>query len=300
MLAGTPASGREFLSIGTGGTGGVFFPLGAAMSKILTDNMPGYDFTAEATGASVENIRLLARDEIQLAMVFANIAYDAAVGQGSFSNPLPIRALFNMYPTPIHIVTPAGSGIYSIADFRGRRIGVGSPGSGNEVISRLLLSVYGLTYDDIRPEFLSIAEIMNGIRDGVVDAGISATSFPTASIIDLCFTNPMRMIPIEEEKMAIINAENPFFTPSIIPHGIYAGIDQDTPTVAHGNYMLVLESMDEELAYNITRLLYENRAGLEAAHSVAQQMTLEEGINVSGVEFHPGALRFWREKGLLQ
>lgn len=294
------AAKKEFISLGTGGTGGVYYPLGAGMAKIIADKIPNVQCTAEATGASVENLKLLAQDNIQMAMVFANVAYDAVKGQGSFKKPLAIKALFNMYPTPLQLVTEADSGIKSVADFKGKRIGVGSPGSGNEVIARVVLQAYGLTYKDIKPEYLSIGEMMNGIKDGTVDAGLSCTAVPTSSIMDLAYSAKITLIPIPKDKVEEIYKLSPFFTVTTIPTGAYSNVDTPTETASYGNYIMVRDDMSDDLAYTITKAIYENLNVLESAHVIGKQMTLEEAVKCPGVDMHPGALRYWKEIDAIQ
>lgn len=290
---------KMFFSLGTGGTGGVYYPLGASMGKVIADSIPNLEVTAEATGASVENLRLLESDDVQLAMVFANVAYDAFVGRDKFEKPIEITNLMTIYPTPIQIVVPAESPIQSVADFKGKKIGVGSPGSGNEVISRVILESYGLTYDDIKPEYLSIAEIMNGIKDGTVDAGISCTAVPTSTIMDLATSRKIRLIDIPKEDVDKIAEESPFFYSTTIPDDGYPGV-KGCNAATYGNLLVCRADMDEELAYNIVKAMFDNKGKLEAAHQVIKQMTLEAAPEDAGIPLHPGAEKYFKEMGVLK
>ncbi|MBN2568759.1 MAG: TAXI family TRAP transporter solute-binding subunit [Deltaproteobacteria bacterium] len=299
MIPMTSSAKKTFISIGTGGTGGVYYPYGAAMAKVLGDTLPNVEVTAESTGASVENFRLLSNDDIQIAMVFANVAFDASRGQGKFEKPIDFKVLMTMYPTPIHVIVPKKSSVESISDLKGMRIGVGSPGSGNEVISKLLLGTYGITYDDCTPEYLSIGEIMNGLKDGTLDAGISCTAYPTATIMDLAISKPVRLIPINAEEVKKIQEKSPFFFSTKIPDNVYKDVE-GVETAGFGNLMVVRSDMPEQRAYDIVKALFEHKSDLEAAHRIAKQLTLETAVESAGLPRHDGATKYFKENGAIK
>ncbi|MCL0091180.1 TAXI family TRAP transporter solute-binding subunit [Dehalococcoidia bacterium] len=288
------------LSIGTGGVGGIYFPYGGGVAEIITDHVPGLTATAEVTGASVANVRLLMAGEIELGMATAGVVYTAFHGKGPFvGEEMPaLRALFHPYPSFFHLVTLEGSGIYSVADMVGRRISIGAPGSGTEVMTVDVLTALGYSLDDFIVSRLSFAEQVTALRDGVIDVGAWQVGFPTSSIIDLATTHDIRIIPLSPEEQAKVIAAHPYYHADAVPAGGYRGVDEPVPTVGVGNLFVVHEDMQYRAVYEILKAVYENLDFLRKVHVAAELTRLETGA-ISPIPLHPGAERFFRDRGII-
>ena len=289
------------LSIGTGGVGGIYFPYGGGLADIITDHVQGVEATAEVTGASVANVRLLIAGEIELGMATAGIVYTAFHGTGVFEGEeMPaLRTLFHPYPSFFRIVTLKDSGIYSVADLVGRTVSTGSPGSGTEVMAVDVFTALGICVEtDISVSRLSFAENVTALRDGVIDAGVWQVGFPTASIIDLATTHDIRIIPLSAEEMATVVAAHPYYHPDAVPGGVYRLVDEPVPTLGVGNLFVVHEDMCADLVYDILKTVFDNLDFLRLVHVAAELTKLETGA-ISPIPLHPGAERFFRDRGII-
>ncbi len=297
MTLAAPAAAAE-LSIATGGTGGVYYPYGGGLAELIGRHVPGYTATAEVTGASVENMALIARRDSDLALALADTVVQAYSGTGRFEGKaIPeLRALAAIYPNAVHIVTLADSGIASLQDLRGKRVSVGAPGSGTEVNARALLEGNGIAYEDFQPQRLNFNETADALRDGAIDAGIWSVGPPTSSILNLAATRAIRMIPLTEAEIAAAQAADPVFAPYTIRAGLYDGVG-DTPTISIPNALVVHAEMDEALAYAITKALFEHVDELRAIHPAANDTTVEFTMAAAPIPLHPGALRYFMEIG---
>jgi TRAP transporter TAXI family solute receptor len=294
---GAPAAAQE-LSIATGGTGGVYYPYGGGLAELIGRHVPGYTATAEVTGASVENMALISRKDSDIAFALADTVVQAYTGTGRFEGrAMPeLRALAAIYPNAVHVVTLADSGITTLQDLRGKRVSVGAPGSGTEVNARALLEGNGITFDDIQPQRLNFNETADALRDGTIDAGIWSVGPPTSSILNLAATRAIRLIPIEEAELAAAQAADPVFAPYTIRAGLYDGVG-DTPTISIPNALIVHAEMDDDLAYAITKALFEHIDELRAIHPAANDTTVEFTMAATPIPLHPGALRYYMEIG---
>jgi TRAP transporter TAXI family solute receptor len=294
---GAPAAAQE-LSIATGGTGGVYYPYGGGLAELIGRHVPGYTATAEVTGASVENMALISRKDSDIAFALADTVVQAYTGTGRFEGrAMPeLRALAAIYPNALHVVTLADSGITTLQDLRGKRVSVGAPGSGTEVNARALLEGNGITFDDIQPQRLNFNETADALRDGTIDAGIWSVGPPTSSILNLAATRAIRLIPIEGAELAAAQAADPVFAPYTIRAGLYDGVG-DTPTISIPNALIVHAEMDDDLAYAITKALFEHIDELRAIHPAANDTTVEFTMAATPIPLHPGALRYYMEIG---
>ncbi|MFA5538079.1 MAG: TAXI family TRAP transporter solute-binding subunit [Gemmobacter sp.] len=293
------AQAQTELSIATGGTGGVYYPYGGGLAELIGRHIDGYSAAAEVTGASVENMALISRFDSDMALVLADTVYAAYHGTEPFAtNPIPeTRALASIYPNAVQIVTLADSGISSIADLRGQRVSVGAPGSGTEVSARVILEANGITYDDFTPERLNFNETADALRDGDIVAGFWSVGPPTSSIMNLAATRSISVISFTEEEIANSIEAEPTFAPYTLPAGTYDGVDQAVPTISTPNVLVVHADMDEELAYQVTRVLYEHVDELIAIHPAANDTTIDFSLTSTHVPFHPGAIRYYEEAG---
>jgi TRAP transporter TAXI family solute receptor len=300
-LATTSAGAQTRLSIATGGTGGVYYPYGGAMANVLSENIEGIEVTAEVTSASVDNMLFIESGDADLAFVLGDTAYDALVGNDPFENPIPAVTLATLYNNFTHVVTTDGSGINSVADLAGKRVSVGSPGSGTEVIAVRMMAAAGLNpEEDIEREQLGAAESAAAIKDGKIDAFFWSGGLPTAAVTDLGATPnvDLKLIPNGELAAPMAEQYGNFYTVSTIPGGTYPGQDEDVEVVIVPNVLVVHQDFDEQLAYDITRVIFEHQAELAAAHPAADELTLENATRNSPIPYHPGAIRYYDEQGV--
>ena len=292
------------LSIATGGTGGVYYPTGGAYAELINEYMDGYSAVAEVTGASVENVGLVARGDSDMALALADTVFQAYSGTGRFGpeGELPqlenLRALGSAYPNAVHIVTIEGSGITSLQDLAGKRVSVGAPGSGTELSAQTIMSANGITYEDIDEQLLNFNETTDALRDGQIDAGFLSVGPPTSSILSLAETRDINLVSLSEEEVAAAVEADPTFASYTIPGGTYAGQDEDTVTVGTPNVIIVSAELDEEIAYTFTSTLYEHIDEVIAVHPSANDTTPEFSLSSTPIPLHPGALRYYEEQGM--
>ncbi|HAV46405.1 MAG TPA: C4-dicarboxylate ABC transporter substrate-binding protein, partial [Halomonas sp.] len=270
MAAALPASAQQ-LSIATGGTGGVYYPIGGGFAEMINNHIDGAQATAEVTGASVENMGLIMRGDADLALVLADTAYQAYTGTGDFEGRQieNTRALASVYPNAVQLVTLTESDIHSIADLAGKRVSVGAPGSGTELNARALLEANGVSYSDFTPQRLNFNETADAIRDGDIDAGFWSVGPPTSSILNLAATRDIRLIGLSDEEIANAQEVEAVLAPYELAAGMYDGMDEAVQTIGIPNVLVVNADMDEELAYQLTQLLFENTDELIAVHPAA-------------------------------
>ncbi len=295
------AAETERVVLATGGTGGVYYPLGGAMANIWSNEIENLSASSESTGASVENVNLVNYQESQFGLVQNDIAYYAFNGVEMFDDDEPMssmRGVFTMYPETIQIIARAGADVQTIDDIAGKRVAVGAPGSGTEVNARQILQAHGVTYDDIREDFLSFAEAADALRDGNVDVAFVTAGLPTASVIDLATTTNVNLVSIESAMVDSIIDQWPYYAEVAIPGGTYPGQDSDVQAVAVMAMMIVHESLDEELVYNVTKATLENTSVLGDTHDRGREVTAETALDGMSIELHPGAQRYYEEVGL--
>jgi len=293
-----PASAQQ-LSIATGGTGGVYYPIGGGFAEMINEHIEGAQATAEVTGASVENMGLIMRGDADMALALADTVYQAYTGTGDFDGRQieNTRALASVYPNAVQLVTLAESDIQSIGDLAGKRVSVGAPGSGTELNARALLEANGVNYEDFTPQRLNFNETADAIRDGDIDAGFWSVGPPTSSILNLAATRDIRLISLTDEEIANAQEAEAVFAPYELAAGMYDGMDEAVQTIGIPNVLVVNSDMDEELAYQLTQLLFENTDELIAVHPAANDTTIEFTMNSTPVPLHPGAIRYFEEVG---
>lgn len=297
MLA--PAAQANELSIATGGTGGVYYPYGGGLAELINKYVDGYTASVEVTGASVENMALISRFDSDLALALADTVYAAFHGTDPFDGRqiAEIRALGSIYPNAVQIVTLANSGITSIQDLRGQRVSVGAPGSGTEVSAQVLLAANGITYDDFDPQRLNFNETADAIRDGDIVAGFWSVGPPTSSIMNLAATRDIAIVALTEDEIANAIAAEPTFAGYTLRAGMYDGMADPVLTISTPNVLVVHAEMDEDLAYQITKVMFEHVDELIAVHPAANDTTVEFSLNSTPVPLHPGAIRYYEEIG---
>jgi uncharacterized protein len=293
---------QQALSIATGGTGGVYYPVGGGYAQIIEQYVPGYTAAVEVTNASVENVGLISRGDADFALALADTVLAAYNGTGRFGEggelpQLPnLRVITIAYTNAVHIITVDDAEINSLADLRGKRVSVGAPGSGTELSAQTILEANGITYDDIEVHRLSVNETADALRDGVIDAGFWSGGVPTGGVLSLAETRQIRLVPLSDEEMENIRAADPTFIPYSFAAEAYRGIEA-TNSVGTPNLIIVAAEMDEELAYNFTRALFENIEVVRSIHPSANETVAEAALD-SPVPLHAGAIRYFEEIGL--
>lgn len=293
------------LSIATGTTGGVYYPYGGGIAKVITEHLPNTEATAEVTAASVDNLKFLRAGTSDIAFTQADMLAEAIKGTGAFAGqPVEARTLANLYMNYTQIVTLASSGIRSVGDLKGKAISTGAPGGGGELVAFRVLEAAGLNRDtDVRRQSLSVAQSADAIKDGKIDAFFWQGGLPTGAILDLSHTPgiSIRMLPSDAYLPALRRAygEN-LYARVLIPASTYPGVDADVPAVGMTNLLVVSATMPDALAYDLTRLLFERQKELAAIHPEAGHLDLKTGMTGSPAPFHPGAERYYRERGVLK
>lgn len=299
VMIAAPAFAQQQLSVATGGTGGVYYPIGGGIAEIINNHIEGYSAVAEVTGASVENMGLISRGDSDIGIALADTVYQAYTGTGAFEGRQlgDTRALAAVYPNAVQIVALGGSGITSLADLKGKRVSVGAPGSGTEVSAETILAANGITYDDIDEQRLNFNETADALRDGDIDAGFWSVGPPTSSILNLAATGDVVLIPLSQAEIDAAVAVEPTFAPYTLAAGLYEADAAATPTISTPNALVVSSEMDEELAYQVTKAIFENVEELRAIHPAANDTTVEFTMAATPVPLHPGALRYFEEIG---
>jgi uncharacterized protein len=303
-LAAPGFAADERLSIGTASTGGTWYPLGGGVANMINKYIKGFYASAHPSGASIENIRAIVKGQDQLALSMPDAAYYAYEGKEAFEGKpqKSIRGLFSTYPIDIQIYVPANSPIKTIADIKKKnyKVAVGAPGSGTEAMARYVLKVYGITYDDIDEQFLSATETTAAMKDGNIDVGIVTLGTPAPTLMDLATQRDIRFLDIEPEVAKKINKEFPAYFERVIPANTYKNMKKEHHTLAWMGLFIVNENMSEDLAYNILKAVFDHKDELNKVHAKFKLITLDSATKGMSVPLHPGAVKFFKEKGVLK
>jgi uncharacterized protein len=291
-----PPGGGDRLSVATGGAGGVYQVLGGGLADLMSDELPDSPTTAETTSASVDNLILVANGESDVAFTLSDTAIDAVQGQYGFDRPLPLRALATLYPNITQVVVKADSGIETIEELRDKPVSVGSPNSGTEVIALRLLEAAGLDPDeDINRRQMGVGESVAAMRDGTIDAFFWSGGVPTGAVTDLATTDDIRLLNVDRYLPDLRRRHGESYTPAATEEGDYAGVPP-VKTIGVPNLLMVNADMSEDLAYRITRLLFDGKARLAEVHQSAEKIEPETARGVvAPVQLHPGAQRYYEE-----
>jgi TRAP transporter TAXI family solute receptor len=288
------------LILATGGTTGTYYPFGGAMAQIFNSKIENMNVTAQATGASVENCKLLGKNEAELAILqndMLDYAYNGteAFAEGKIGN---LRGIAKLYPEIIQIV--ATDGIESVKDLAGKKVSVGAPGSGVEANARQILEAAGLSYDDMSVSYLSFAESADAYKDKHIDAFFVTSGIPNASIQDIAAMNPVSLVSLTDDSISALIDKYPFFVEYTIPANTYNGQTEDVKTVAVLACLATNAEASEDVIYSITKALFENQPELATAHAKGAELKLEEAVDGISVPLHPGAEKYYKEKGILK
>jgi len=300
-LSSAHAQKKARLSIATGGTGGVYYPLGGAIASVLSKYVPTIEATAEVTAASVDNCKLIGAKKVELALTMTDAVQDAFQGVGMFKEKIPLRTICAIFPNSMHIVTVQGKGINEVLDLKGKRVSTGAPGSATEVQGLRILEAYGIDPNkDLKREKLGASESAGALKDRKIDAYFWSGGYPTSSVTDLASTPgfKIKLLAHGEAIPKMSDKYGKIYSQGIIPARTYPGQESDVP-VAWGWALLVChEKMEEKMVYDIIKTLFDRKFELVAIHREAQHLNLDRQVNESPIPFHSGAARYYMEKGL--
>jgi hypothetical protein len=300
LLFAAPGLADTFITIGSGGVGGTYYPLGGAMAEVLTNAGIGVRATSRSTSASRENCRLVASGRAHIGMTMGSALYQAITGTEAFEpdGKLPLQILMSMYPAPQHLVTVRGSGITKLEEIKGKRVSVGAPGGGDQILTNLILAAAGIDPEkDFSRQQLTQPEGVMALKDGNVDAVFWNFAAPGSAVLEVAAQRDVVLIPLEEDLVQKIIEANPFLIPYTIKAGTYESIREDVRTIADSNYLVVKNDMDPKLSYDLVKTIIENRDKFmnittQAAHFVP------ESASVGITEFAAGAKKYFTEQGV--
>ena len=301
LASGLVWAGTTFMTMGTGSPGGVYYPLGGGMSVVIQKTVDGVRCAAESTGASVENSRLVGLGDTDMGMVMGSVGYKAVQGLDPFQEKYPLVALFQMYPAPEHIVTTEDTDITSLADLKGKKVSIDVPGSGCSTMAKVILQEFGYDLEeDLQLAHLSQSESVQALKDGIIDACFFNFAYPASAVMDLAATRDIVLVPVSEDLADKIVKKHPYYLKTFIPGDTYDGVAEDVLCIGDSNVMVAHKDMDEDLAYKVTKAIFENvdqgKYALVNIHPIAKQLTPQNAVN-SPVKLHPGALRYFKEQG---
>jgi uncharacterized protein len=301
LLSAPTARAQSFINVLTGGTSGVYYPLGVAIGKIFSDKIPDVKTQVQATKASVENLILLQQGRGEIAFTLGDslkAAWDGDEEAGFKKKLDKLRTIGAIYPNYIQIVATAESGVKTLADLKGKSLSVGAPKSGTELNSRAILSAAGMSYKDMgKIEYLPFAESVDLMKNRQLAATLQSAGLGVASLKDLSTSTEINVVAVPKE---VVERIGPPFVPVVIPGGTYAGQDKDVPTAAVVNYLVTSADVSDDIAYQMTKLIFESLPELANAHVAGKEIKLENAANGSPVPLHPGAIRYYKEKGLIK
>jgi len=300
LMAGAVFAADRYIVHATGGTAGTYFPIGGGMAELMNKYMKGVQATAEVSGASLENCRLVEKNDTQFAQANASAVYLAFRGEKPFKQPLTtLRGVMAMHPSHIQVVVLKDSGIDRIEDLKGKKVNVGAPGGANFVSSWNLLHTYGFKDNDINAVYLTFAEAVKAMKDGNIDCTIVSSSVPNPAVTDLSVTRNIKLLEAREDVLDRLVAKYPYYTKTKIMGGSYKGVDQDLWAMTVMNVVITNTKMEEQFVYDSLKLWFDHKDYLLKVHPIVRYMTLELGPKVP-IPLHPGAERFFKEAGTLK
>jgi uncharacterized protein len=295
------AQAQAFINVLTGGTSGVYYPLGVAIGKIYSDKIPNVKTQVQATKASIENLVLLQQGRGEIAFALGDSLKAAWEGdaEAGFKRKMDkLRTIGAIYPNYIQIVATSDSGIKTLADLKGKSLSVGAPKSGTELNSRAILGAAGMSYKDLgKVEYLPFAESVDLMKNRQLNATLQSAGLGVASLKDLSTSTDITLVSVPKE---IVDKIGPPFIAETIPANTYAGQDKDVPTAAVVNYLVTSSAVSDDLAYQMTKLIFESLPELANSHVAGKDIKLERATAGSPVPLHPGAIRYYKEKGLIK
>jgi TRAP transporter TAXI family solute receptor len=292
------AQAKDFVSVATGGTSGTYYPIGGAIAQAASKS-GAIQATAETGNASVANLNLIGKGEIEIAFAQNDTAFWAYNGQQMFKEPLKnVRAVAALYPEHLQVITAKDAKIVTVNDLKGKRVSVGAAGSGTEADARAIFEIAKLTNDDMKIDHLDFGQTTNRFKDNQIDVGFVVAGFPTASVMDLTTTKDVQLLSFSDEFLAQLSKTYPYFVASLIPAKTYRGVDQDTKTPAVVAILVAHDKVPDNVIYEFVKGMFENLDTIQASHATAKQITLKGALQGITVPVHPGAAKYYKEKGL--
>jgi TRAP transporter TAXI family solute receptor len=286
---GAGTGSRQFLSIGTGGTGGIYYPIGGAIASRLSARDSTRQYTAEVTGGSVENVNRLREGQIDLGFALAVTVYEAYHGGLDYDTPFRnLRVVAPLYANLLHVLVPRGSSVESIGELAGARVSVGAAGSGTEQVARQILEAYGLSPHDVEERYLTFSESAAALRDGAIDAAIISVGYPAAAVLEATTTGGARLVPLDPDRIEALRSKYPYYSFGVIPQGSYPGVNRDITTAAMMNWIVATEQLDSDVVETLLEVLRDDRRALGQVHEMAGQIDLA-ALAESPVPLHPEA-----------
>ena len=293
---------KKNYTLATGGTSGTYYAFRGVLANLWTQKIEGLNVTAESTGASKENLRLVNQADAEYAIVQNDVMDYAYNGTDMFDGEklTNIAAIGTLYPEVVQIAASKASGITTVADLKGKRVSVGAAGSGVEFNAKQILEGYGITFDDIKKNNLSFKESADGIQNGTLDACFITAGVPNSALQELAFTAGLVLIPVDGAEADAIKAKYGYYTTTTIPAGTYNGTDTDTEALAIKATLIVNSKIDDETVYNMTKAIFENLVELGNGHAKGKEITAASAVTGISIPFHPGAEKYYKEIGLLK
>lgn len=289
----------EFITILTGGSSGVYFPLGGTLAKIYQDL--GAKSNSQSTSASAANATTLNQGKAEIGFTMGDAAADAYEGIDSFEEQGAqenIRSIASLYTNYLQIVATKDSGIDTVADLKGKRVAVGAPASGTEIAAKRVLRAYDMDYDDIKADYLSFAEGVEGMKNGNIDAVVISSGLPNAGILELATSKDVHIVEIAEDKVLEMQKDYPTFFPTSVPKETYDKMEADVPTLGVNNYLITHKDVSDDVAYAMTKALFENIEEMQNSHNAAKGIEMEKALENLPAPLHPGAKKFFDEQGI--
>lgn len=300
LLICTAAFATTFVTIGSGGVGGTYYPLGGVMAELLTKGNVGIKATSRSTAASKENCRLVASNKAQLGMTMGSTLYQAYTGTEAFKNDgkLPLLTLMNMYPAPQHLVTTSKTGIKTFADLKGKKVSLGAQGGGDQLLSLLILEAAGIDPDkDLKKQQLSQPEAVTALKDGNIDAAFFNFAVPGSAIMEIAAVRDVVLISLPDDVIAKVVKKNPYLFPFTIEKAAYAKQDKDIKTVADANYLVVNNKLPDQVAYDMVKIFISKKGDIKKVTPQADSFVPKlAGVGI--IPFHPGAAKYFKEQGV--
>lgn len=300
FVVGCSKSANKNYIFATGGTSGTYYAFGGVIANLWNNNIEGVNVTAQSTGASAENLRLINRGEADFAFVQNDVMDYAYNGTDMFEGEIlsNFSAILTLYPEVVHIAATKSSGIKSIADFKGKRVSVGDAGSGTEFNAKQILEAYGLTFNDIRKSNLSFKESSDGLQNGTLDACFIVAGVPNAALQELSLSSDMVLVPIGNTELREITAKYKYYTEINIPAKTYNGVNVDTKAVAVKATIAVNNNIPEEDVYQMIKTLFDKQIDLSTAHAKGDELNINDAPKGISVPFHSGAKKYYEELGI--
>ena len=294
---------RQFIAISTGGTGGTYYPLGGALAQMLSNKIENLVVTAQTSNASTQNCNLIGRHQIETGLSQANTTYWTYTASGLYEGNEPIenlRGIASLYPETIHIIATKASGVKTIADLKGKSVGVGAPNSGTAADAEIILQAHGLSFDDMQVDYIDFNEVADRLIDGQIDAGFTTAGFPTSSVINIATVRDIVLIPVDLEVVEKLVEEIPYYGITEIPSGMYSGQEEPVRALATPALWICDSQLEPTLVYKMTKALWENTDILAQVHAKGRDITLETALDGMGIPLHPGAELYYKEIGIIE